>query len=176
MARAIIKAPGSYGALHASLEIPMPEAEPAPPPSAPAPGVEPVTPLPEPTPAPPAKAEAKPRRATRAGDGARAEAGAAREITASRLEAPAATPRKRVARANEYGIRVPYPAPGSNPAFDEVARVYGEAYPLDEDFLAALAQMPDASGIALGFDRLAMLAAGVEDIALTRWLGNWPYG
>ncbi|MDP4360857.1 amino acid--tRNA ligase-related protein, partial [Escherichia coli] len=37
---------------------------------------------------------------------------------------------------------------------DEKARVYGERYPLDEDFLAALALMPPASGIALGFDRL----------------------
>ncbi|RFB80152.1 EF-P lysine aminoacylase EpmA [Methylovirgula sp. 4M-Z18] len=46
-------------------------------------------------------------------------------------------------------------------------RVYGETYPIDDDFLAALAQMPDASGIALGFDRLAMLAAGarrIEDV------------
>ena len=33
-------------------------------------------------------------------------------------------------------------------------RVYGETYPLDEDFLAALAEMPEASGAALGFDRL----------------------
>jgi lysyl-tRNA synthetase class 2 len=40
---------------------------------------------------------------------------------------------------------------------DEKARIYGERYPIDEDFLAALAQMPQASGIALGFDRLVML-------------------
>ena len=37
-------------------------------------------------------------------------------------------------------------------------QVYGERYPLDEEFLAALAMMPPASGIALGFDRLVMLA------------------
>ncbi|HSF65416.1 MAG TPA: EF-P lysine aminoacylase EpmA, partial [Paracoccaceae bacterium] len=36
---------------------------------------------------------------------------------------------------------------------DEKDRVYGDRYPVDEDFLAALAQMPPASGIALGFDR-----------------------
>jgi hypothetical protein len=45
---------------------------------------------------------------------------------------------------------------------DEKARVYGERYPLDEDFLAALAIMPNASGSALGFDRLVMLAAGAS--------------
>ena len=37
---------------------------------------------------------------------------------------------------------------------DEKARIYGERYPIDEDFLAALAVMPPASGVALGFDRL----------------------
>jgi len=50
---------------------------------------------------------------------------------------------------------------------DEKERVYGERYPLDEDFLAALAIMPQASGAALGFDRLVMLATGaakVEDV------------
>ena len=43
-------------------------------------------------------------------------------------------------------------------------RLYGVRYPLDEDFLAALAYMPEASGIALGFDRLVMLATGAEKI------------
>jgi len=46
----------------------------------------------------------------------------------------------------------------------EKQRLYGESYPLDEDFLSALAHMPPASGAALGFDRLAMLAAGVESV------------
>ena len=46
------------------------------------------------------------------------------------------------------------------PAMDEKQRRYGERYPLDEDFLAAVAQMPEASGVALGFDRLVMLASG----------------
>jgi lysyl-tRNA synthetase class 2 len=48
-------------------------------------------------------------------------------------------------------------------------RLYGERYPLDEAFLAALAQMPDAAGIALGFDRLAMLATGAPRIDDVIW-------
>lgn len=51
----------------------------------------------------------------------------------------------------------------------EKARVYGETYPLDEDFLAALAMMPEASGIALGFDRLVMLATGATRIDQVLW-------
>ncbi|AOF91015.1 EF-P lysine aminoacylase GenX [Sinorhizobium sp. RAC02] len=51
----------------------------------------------------------------------------------------------------------------------EKARVYGETYPLDEDFLAALAIMPEASGIALGFDRLVMLATGAARIDQVIW-------
>ena len=53
---------------------------------------------------------------------------------------------------------------------DERQRIYGERYPLDEDFLAALRLMPQASGIALGVDRLVMLATGaprVEDVIWT---------
>ena len=34
---------------------------------------------------------------------------------------------------------------------------YSEAYPIDDDFLAALGAMPPSAGIALGFDRLVML-------------------
>ncbi len=45
-----------------------------------------------------------------------------------------------------------------------------EAYPIDEDFLDALGSMPPASGIALGFDRLAMLASGAERIEQVLWL------
>jgi lysyl-tRNA synthetase class 2 len=52
---------------------------------------------------------------------------------------------------------------------DEKQRVYGERYPLDEDFLDALALMPEASGIALGFDRLVMLAAGATHIDQVLW-------
>ncbi|WP_112663636.1 EF-P lysine aminoacylase EpmA [Microvirga flavescens] len=51
----------------------------------------------------------------------------------------------------------------------EKMRVYDESYPLDEDFLAALAAMPDASGIALGFDRLVMLATGASKIDQVLW-------
>ncbi len=52
---------------------------------------------------------------------------------------------------------------------DEKARVYGERYPLDEDFLAALAIMPPASGMALGFDRLVMLATAAPRIDDVIW-------
>jgi elongation factor P--(R)-beta-lysine ligase len=51
----------------------------------------------------------------------------------------------------------------------EKERLYGERYPLDEDFLAALAAMPPASGIALGFDRLVMLATGASRIDQVLW-------
>jgi lysyl-tRNA synthetase class 2 len=54
-------------------------------------------------------------------------------------------------------------------AMDEKARRYGERYPLDEDFLDALKQMPPASGVALGFDRLVMLAAGATRIDQVVW-------
>ena len=51
----------------------------------------------------------------------------------------------------------------------EKARLYGERYPVDEDFLAALAIMPAASGVALGLDRLVMLATGAERIEQVLW-------
>jgi len=51
----------------------------------------------------------------------------------------------------------------------EKARIYGERYPIDEDFLDALAAMPPASGIALGFDRLVMLATGARRIEQVLW-------
>jgi lysyl-tRNA synthetase class 2 len=54
-------------------------------------------------------------------------------------------------------------------AMDEKARRYGERYPLDEDFLAAVAAMPQASGVALGFDRLVMLASGAAKIDQVVW-------
>jgi lysyl-tRNA synthetase class 2 len=52
---------------------------------------------------------------------------------------------------------------------DEKARIYGERYPVDEDFLAALELMPEASGVALGFDRLVMLATGAPRIEAVLW-------
>ncbi|NWJ23409.1 EF-P lysine aminoacylase EpmA [Rhizobium sp. RM] len=58
----------------------------------------------------------------------------------------------------------------------EKQRVYGEIYPLDEDFLAALDIMPAASGIALGFDRLVMLATGAPRIDLVMWAPVAEYG
>jgi lysyl-tRNA synthetase class 2 len=51
----------------------------------------------------------------------------------------------------------------------EKERIYGERYPIDEDFLAALAVMPQACGIALGFDRLVMLATGAAHIDEVMW-------
>jgi lysyl-tRNA synthetase class 2 len=54
-------------------------------------------------------------------------------------------------------------------AMDEKQRRYGERYPLDEDFLAAVAAMPPASGVALGFDRLVMLASGAAKIDEVVW-------
>ena len=53
---------------------------------------------------------------------------------------------------------------------DEKQRVYGIRYPIDEDFLAALAFMPAASGIALGFDRLVMLATAAPRIDTVIWV------
>ena len=52
---------------------------------------------------------------------------------------------------------------------DEKARVYGERHPVDEDFLAALEHMPEASGSALGFDRLVLLATGARRIEDVLW-------
>ena len=52
---------------------------------------------------------------------------------------------------------------------DEKARLYGERYPVDEDLLAALPLMPPASGAALGFDRLVMLATGAERVDQVLW-------
>lgn len=53
---------------------------------------------------------------------------------------------------------------------DEKQRVHGERYPLDEELLAALAIMPPAAGIALGFDRLVMLVTGAPRIEAVMWV------
>jgi elongation factor P--(R)-beta-lysine ligase len=54
-------------------------------------------------------------------------------------------------------------------AMDKKERVYGQRYPLDEDFLQALAHMPPASGVALGFDRLVMLITGAPNVDSVLW-------
>jgi elongation factor P--(R)-beta-lysine ligase len=54
-------------------------------------------------------------------------------------------------------------------AMDEKQRRYGERYPLDQDFLDAVSHMPDCSGVALGFDRLVMLASGALRIDQVVW-------
>jgi elongation factor P--(R)-beta-lysine ligase len=51
----------------------------------------------------------------------------------------------------------------------EKQRRYGERYPIDEDFLAALDRMPPASGSALGFDRLVMLVTGATRVDQVIW-------
>lgn len=52
---------------------------------------------------------------------------------------------------------------------DKKEAVYGLRYPLDETFLKALETMPPASGVALGFDRLVMLATGAPNIDSVLW-------
>ena len=51
----------------------------------------------------------------------------------------------------------------------EKARLYGERYPIDEALLEALAIVPAASGVALGFDRLVMLATGAQRVEAVLW-------
>ena len=48
-------------------------------------------------------------------------------------------------------------------------KLYGERYPIDEELLQALALMPQTAGVALGLDRLAMLAAGATHIDQVLW-------
>ncbi|WP_439137236.1 EF-P lysine aminoacylase EpmA [Roseicyclus sp.] len=52
---------------------------------------------------------------------------------------------------------------------DAKERIYGTRYPLDEDFLSALAHMPQAAGCALGFDRLVMLATHAPRLSDVQW-------
>ena len=55
-------------------------------------------------------------------------------------------------------------------AMAEKQRRYGTRYPIDQDFIAALSQMPEASGVALGFDRLVMLSTGATRIEQVLWV------
>lgn len=53
---------------------------------------------------------------------------------------------------------------------DDKERLYGERYPLDGEFIEALRHgMPQSGGIALGIDRLVMLATGADDIKDVLW-------
>jgi elongation factor P--(R)-beta-lysine ligase len=54
-------------------------------------------------------------------------------------------------------------------SMDKQLRIFGASNPIDEDLLSALADMPDASGAALGFDRLIMLATGAKRIESVQW-------
>lgn len=51
----------------------------------------------------------------------------------------------------------------------EKYRRHGAAWPIDEDFLEALSIMPAASGCALGFDRLVLLASGASKLSDVIW-------
>lgn len=55
-------------------------------------------------------------------------------------------------------------------AMAEKQKRYGKTWPIDEDFLAALAHMPPASGCAMGFDRLVMLTSGAQHINDVLWI------
>jgi elongation factor P--(R)-beta-lysine ligase len=54
-------------------------------------------------------------------------------------------------------------------AMDEKQKRYGKRWPIDEEFLGALEHMPPSSGVALGFDRLVMLATGARHINDVLW-------
>jgi lysyl-tRNA synthetase class 2 len=54
-------------------------------------------------------------------------------------------------------------------AMAEKERIYGERYPIDEDFLDALGEMPEASGVAMGLDRLVMLCVGADGVEDVQW-------
>lgn len=56
---------------------------------------------------------------------------------------------------------------------DKKEKLYGERYPIDDGFLNAIPVMPETSGIALGFDRLVMLATGAPSINHVLWTPNF---
>ncbi|MEG8099157.1 EF-P lysine aminoacylase EpmA [Candidatus Liberibacter brunswickensis] len=57
----------------------------------------------------------------------------------------------------------------------EKQKIYNETYPLDEDFLSCLTEMPESSGIAMGFDRLVMLATGANNLNEIIWIPMTAY-
>ncbi len=74
--------------------------------------------------------------------------------------------------ANAFGELTDAAAQRRRFAADQATRraLYGEAYPIDEDFLRALAfGLPESAGIALGVDRLVMLASGAAQIEEVLW-------
>jgi elongation factor P--(R)-beta-lysine ligase len=73
--------------------------------------------------------------------------------------------------ANAFGelTNVPEQRARFEAAMKEKQRIHDEDYPVDEDFLDALGRMPQASGIALGFDRLVMLSTGAQGIDQVIW-------
>ncbi|MDB5406725.1 MAG: lysine aminoacylase GenX [Rhodospirillales bacterium] len=74
--------------------------------------------------------------------------------------------------ANAFGELTDATAQRARFAADQARKrtLYGYDYPVDEDFLAALEHgMPDCAGIALGIDRLIMLAIGAASIDEVIW-------
>ncbi len=79
--------------------------------------------------------------------------------------------------ANAFGELTDPAEQGRRFAADQAKKrtLYGETYPVDEDFLAALESgMPESAGIALGFDRLVMLASGAARIDDVLWAPVTP--
>ena len=57
-----------------------------------------------------------------------------------------------------------------NQQMAEKLAIYGEQYPIDEEFIAALSVLPPkTAGCAMGFDRLVMLATGATHIDQVLW-------
>jgi lysyl-tRNA synthetase class 2 len=54
-------------------------------------------------------------------------------------------------------------------SMEKQQRIFGVSHPIDEDLLASLADMPETSGAALGFDRLIMLATGAKRVESVQW-------
>ncbi|AHA28057.1 EF-P lysine aminoacylase EpmA [Candidatus Liberibacter americanus] len=55
-------------------------------------------------------------------------------------------------------------------AMNEKQKIYDETYPIDEDLIACLSEVKSSSGVALGFDRLVMLATGTNNLEEILWV------